>query len=339
MAISSLDLIFQSGSKHMNNPTRYLFILLLAVASILNAQPDDTLKLKPSYFEVNDYVEDNEACLKCHGESKFVIEDPNTGRSTHELMYSERAIDRDAFYTSVHKSFACTDCHSYDFNTFPHTVESRVEEQLVCMDCHGYDETFAKYHFEDIEKEFEESIHNIPEFTCWKCHDPHSYKAFMRNADDLDEAILYDNNMCLRCHANFDRFSLLTDREEIKVVESHDWLPNQAAHFARVRCIECHTEINDSILIAHKILPKSQAVQHCTECHSQDSRLMHTLYKFQSEEARKGGFANGIIINNAYVIGANQNVWLNRLSLLVFAMTLLVIAFHAYLRIRKQKKS
>ena len=66
---------------------------------------------------------------------------------------------------------------------------------------------------------------------------------------------------------------------------------------------------------------------------------MHTLYKFESLEQRKGGFVNGIMINNSYVIGANQNVWLNRLSLLVFGMTLLVIAFHSYLRIKKHKKS
>jgi hypothetical protein len=324
----------------MTAPTRILLALLLVVASSLTAQTEDTVKLKPSYFEVNDYVEDNENCLRCHGEMKYVIEDPNTGRSTHELMYAERTIDRDAFYTSVHKSFSCNDCHSYDFNTFPHSVEARLEEQLVCMDCHGYDETFAKYHFEDIEKEFEESIHHeIPEFTCWKCHDPHSYKAFMRNADDLAEAILYDNNMCLKCHANFDRFTLLTDREEIVVVESHDWLPNQATHFANVRCIECHTEINDTILIAHKILPKTAAVKNCTECHSKDSRLMHTLYKFESLEKRKGGFMNGIMINNSYVIGANQNVLLNRLSFIVFGMILLVIVFHTYLRIRKPKKS
>lgn len=323
----------------MKSPTRLLSLFLLAMAMTLAAQTDDTLKLKPSYFEVNDYVEENEACLKCHGEAKYLIEDPSTGRAKHELMYTERAIDRDAFYSSQHRSFACTDCHSYDYNTFPHSIETRVEEQMLCMDCHGYDETFAQYHFEDIEVEFQESIHNIEEFTCWKCHVPHSYKAFMRNAEDLEEAILYDNNMCLRCHANFDRFSLLTDREEIVVVESHDWLPNQAAHFKNVRCIECHTEVNDSILIAHKILPKSEAVQNCTECHSKDTRLMHTLYKFQSLEERKGGFVNGIMINESYVIGANQNVWLNRLSFLVFGMTLLVIAFHTFLRIKKQKNS
>jgi len=323
----------------MKTPTCLVFTVLLSSAFTLFAQQDDTLKLKPSYFEVNAYVEDNESCLRCHGEAKFVIEDPNTGRSTHELMYHERAIDRDAFYSSVHRTFACTDCHSYDFNTFPHPVETRVEEQFLCMDCHGYDETFAQYHFEDIEMEFQESIHNIEEFTCWKCHDPHSYRAFMRNADDLAEAILYDNNMCLRCHANFDRFTLLTDREEIVVVDSHDWLPNQTAHFQSVRCIECHTEINDSILIAHKILPITEAVQNCEECHSKDSRLMHTLYKFQSLEERKGGFINAIMINNSYVIGANQNILLNRLSFIVFGLTFLVIVFHIYLRIKKQKNS
>jgi len=323
----------------MKTPTFFFLALLLVAASTLRAQPDDTIKLKASYFEVNDYVEDNEACLICHGETKFIIEDPNSGRSKHELMYSERSIDRDAFYSSVHRAFSCNDCHSYDYSVFPHSIETRVEEQLLCMDCHGYDETFAQYHFESIEMEFAESIHNMEEFTCWKCHDPHSYKAFMRNAEDLEEAILYDNNMCLNCHANFDRFTLLTEREEIVVVDSHDWLPNQASHFANVRCIECHTEVNDSILIAHKILAKSEAVKNCTECHSRDSRLMHTLYKFESLEQRKGGFVNGIMINNSYVIGANQNVWLNRLSLLVFGMTLLVIGFHTYLRIKKQKKS
>jgi hypothetical protein len=65
---------------------------------------------------------------------------------------------------------------------------------------------------------------------------------------------------------------------------------------------------------------------------------MHTLYKFQNLEERKGGFVNGIMINNTYVIGANQNVWLSRLSFLVFGLTFLVILFHTYLRIRKQKK-
>ncbi len=66
---------------------------------------------------------------------------------------------------------------------------------------------------------------------------------------------------------------------------------------------------------------------------------MHTLYKFESLEQRKGGFVNGIMINNSYVIGANQNVLLNRLSLLVLGGILMVIGLHIFLRIKNQKKS
>ena len=318
------------------SPTTILTALLLTFSFILNAQQEDTAKLKSIYFEVNDYVEDNENCLKCHGENKFIIEDSNGRRVTRPVHYN-LIVDRDMYYSSVHKSFSCTDCHSYEFNEFPHPLDARIEEKLLCMDCHGYDESYAQYQFETIEAEFHESIHNMDEFTCWKCHDPHSYRAFMRNAGDIEKAILYDNQMCLKCHSNFDQFRLLSDRKEINVVESHEWLPNQIAHFRSIRCIECHTEINDSILIAHKITPKTEAVKNCTECHSRDSHLMHTLYKFQIKEDRKAGFANAIILNNSYVIGANQNVVLNWLSFLVFGLTFMVILFHTVMRIIKLK--
>lgn len=323
----------------MSTPTKILTAVFLTMGVTLMAQTTDSTKIKASYHEVNFFVEDNEACFRCHGENKYTLEDAEGEKAVTKRMGNSMIVDRDMFYTSVHKSFSCTDCHSYDFMEFPHSLESRFEENLMCMDCHGYDETYAQYHFEGIEEEFANSAHNREGFNCWSCHDPHAYKAFMRNADDLEEAILYDNNMCLRCHADFDEFSMLTERAEIILVESHDWLPNQAAHFANMRCIECHTEINDSIFIAHQILPKENAVKKCTECHSRDSRLMHTLYKFESAESRKGGFVNSIIVKNSYVIGANQNVWLNRLSLLVFGATLLVIGFHIYLRIRQQKNS
>jgi len=321
----------------MKIPTICFTGLLLILTVSLSAQTVDTTKFKPSYFEVNDFVKDNERCLRCHAEEKYTIE--NEDRVTTEPMCPERIHDRDAFYSGVHKSFACNDCHSYGYEEFPHSLETRMEETLMCMDCHGYDESFAQYHFEEIEIEFGESAHNMKDFTCWSCHDPHSYKAFMRNADDLAEAIVYDNNMCLRCHSDFSRFMLLSDREEINVVASHEWLPNQISHFKHVRCIECHTEINDTILIAHKILPKTAAVKNCEECHSKDSRLMHTLYKFQGQDNEKGGFANAVMINESFVIGANQNVFLNKLSFILLGLMMVVIVFHIYLRIRKQKTS
>jgi hypothetical protein len=312
-------------------------ILLLSFFTEIGAQiPEpDASEIKPSYDEVNDFVMENERCLTCHAELKYTLEDTLFGRTITESMCPDNIIDRDAYYTGVHKAFACIDCHAYEYETFPHPLEARLEEIYTCLDCHGYDENFAHYNFEVIQEEFEQSIHNFDEFTCWKCHEPHSYRAFVRNAEDIDEAIDYDNSICLSCHANFDRFMLLTEREEINVVESHEWLPNQVSHFASVRCIECHTEINDTILVAHKIVPREEAVRRCADCHSRDSRLLSTLYKYQVREERRGGFINGIILNDAYVVGANQNIILDRLSLLIFGLTLLVILFHIVLRIVK----
>ena len=287
----------------------------------------------------NIYAEDNKLCLRCHSENMYELTDTILGAKARRHMCEDYFIDRDDYYQSNHWSFTCTDCHSYEFNKFPHQVYERLEEHFACNDCHAYDEEYAQYHFEDIEVEYMESTHvNVEGFSCWKCHDPHSYKISIRNTINLEETILYDNNICLSCHGNFKNYELLTDHAEVNIVMNHEWLPNEATHFKNVRCIECHTEINDSILVAHKILPKDQAVKRCTECHSSDSRLLTTLYKFQSVKLRRDvGFVNGVILNQSYVIGANRNKVLNALSFIIFGGLLLVLLFHTTIRIIKRK--
>ena len=217
-----------------------------------------------------------------------------------------------------------------------------MEQKYNCIDCHGGDEKYAQYHFEEIEKEYQESIHfNLEEegFTCWKCHNPHSYKINIRNSENIKATIIYDNNICLSCHSNFDHFQLLTDREEINIVKTHEWLPNQTIHFQNVRCIECHTKINNDILVSHMIQPQENAVRRCNECHSRNSILMTTLYKFQSKEKRRAGFFNGIILNESYVIGANRNEFLNLVSIIILLLTMGGIGIHIILRIRKSNNS
>jgi hypothetical protein len=257
-------------------------------------------------------------------------------------MYSEIIIKRKEFYRSNHKSFSCTDCHSDEYLKFPHAGELRMEQKMTCIDCHGGDEKFAKYHFEEIEAEYKKSIHfKLVEegFSCWKCHNPHSYRINVRNTDNLKETIAYDNAICLNCHSDFSHFQLLTEKKEINLIQKHEWLPNQAAHFKNVRCIECHTRINDSIKVSHMILPKENAVKRCNECHSQNSLLMASLYKFESKAQRRDGFFNGIILNESYVIGANRNEYLNLLSLIISIGVIAVIAIHIVLRIRKKKNT
>jgi hypothetical protein len=284
----------------------------------------------------------NEKCLGCHGSSKYTYYNQVSKKEVTAMMCDNRVIDRDLFYNANHKGFACTDCHATEYETFPHSGELRMEEKNVCLDCHGNDEKFAKYQFEKIEKEFQQSVHykaNSDEFTCWKCHNPHTYKINIRDSKNISQSIAYDNQICLNCHSNFERFQLLTNRKEINLIEKHEWLPNQALHFSQVRCIECHARPNDSLLVAHRILPKEKAVKRCVECHSQNSLLMSSLYKYRIKENRtQAGFLNAIILNNAFVIGANRNVMLNRISIIIFIimMGLMLIHFVLY-RINKKR--
>jgi predicted CXXCH cytochrome family protein len=322
------------------------FLYIICNTSASRAGVFSFEKINQSNTDTSTYVspfhDDNERCLKCHGQAKYEYTNENLGRQVKALMCSERIIKRDEFYDSNHKSFSCTDCHSEQYTTFPHPGELRMEQKYNCMDCHGGDEKFARYHFEEIEAEYQQSVHYKLEqdgFSCWKCHNPHSYKISVRNSNNLKETIAYDNAICLSCHSDFNRFQLLTDRQEINLIKKHDWLPNQTAHIANVRCIECHTKINNDVPVAHQIRPKAEAVKRCNECHSQNSILMASLYKFESKAQRRDGFFNGIILNESYVIGANRNEYLNLLSLIIFIGVLGVIAVHIIFRIRKDKNT
>lgn len=312
---------------------------LLLQAGLVHAEgtSDSTGTFKSEFFD------QNERCFKCHGGPKYSYFNSSTEKTVTAQMCEERRVSRDAFYQSNHKSFACVDCHSAEYDSFPHPGAARMEEKFSCLDCHGYDEKYAQFSFEKIDEEFQQSVHyiaNSDEFTCWKCHNPHTYKTTIRNSKSITQSVAYDNQMCLTCHSNFDNFQLLTDRKQINLIEKHDWLPNQSSHFSKVRCIECHARHTDSLMVAHRIMPKEKAVKNCVECHSQNSLLMGSLYKFQAKENRtEAGFLNAIILNNAFVIGANRNIFLNRISVILFGVAVVFLLGHLIARIFFRKKN
>lgn len=313
-----------------------LFLLFYGAGIAQDDREDGEFVPDPELFP---FAKENENCLKCHAEDYFNLVDPETGVEKKRIMNRHYRFSREDFYNANHKTFACLDCHDYGYEEFPHPIEARLEEPYACIDCHGYDENWAQYHFEEIEEEYQSSVHSeIEYFSCWKCHDAHTYKINVRNSTNLEKTIQYDNNICLECHGNMENFLMLTSREEMNVVDTHDWLPNQVAHFASVRCIECHTAINDSILVAHNVRPKEEAVKNCVECHTSNSRLMQTLYKFESKKNRKNGYVNAVILNESYVIGANQNIILNIGSLLILGFILLIIFVHIAFRVTAKKK-
>ena len=244
-------------------------------------------------------------------------------------------IDSALYYYQNHSSFECIDCHSYGFKTFPHDNELQMEAMPGCFDCHEGDDEV--YNFAKIDQQFQESVHSTKhsqDFTCWMCHNPHTYKINARNNQNLLETIVYDNNICLSCHADINKYQLISSDKNPNIIEKHDWLPNQISHFAHVRCIECHTDTSNNILVAHKVQTKDKAVRKCVECHSQNSILMSSLYKFQAIEKRnKYGFFNASTLDDSYIIGANRNYYLNVLSGLIFGFVLLLIFIHAVLRI------
>ena len=318
-------------------------VILCSLSSTGNSwlQGDNTQTKDTTSF-VSPFEKDNQRCFKCHGQEKYEYANETIGRQVTALMCSERIVRKEEFYKSNHRSFSCTDCHSTEYLKFPHSGELRMEQKYICIDCHGGDEKFAQFHFEEIEAEYKQSTHFKMEnegFSCWKCHNPHSYRITVRNSKNLKETIANDNAICLNCHSDFSRFQLLTDKAEINIIQKHDWLPNQAVHFANVRCIECHTKINNNIPVSHLIKPREEAVKHCNECHSQNSILMASLYKFESKAQRRDGFFNGIILNASYVIGANRNGYLNFLSLIIFIVVIGIICVHIFFRIRNNNKN
>jgi hypothetical protein len=256
-------------------------------------------------------------------------------------MYSDCIIDTAKYYSANHWNFKCTDCHSSDYEVYPHAAELRFEYMATCIDCHGDDPKYAEFHFEKIEEEYKASVHfsnYSNEITCWSCHDSHYYKLNARNRkQNITMTIAYDNAICLSCHNNSDNYEMIAERLNPDVTSTHEWLPNQANHFKNVRCIECHAEINDSLLVAHKILPKEKAVKKCVECHTTNSRLKASLYKYQLEEG--AGLLKDEMIGDAVLIGARRSTSVNLLSNILLLFTALGILGHIFLRIIYRKKA
>jgi len=319
-------------------------LILLACASVAAfAQDQDTAKVTRG-AEMSLYAEENQNnCLVCHGKLIWSLTDTTTGTVRKQLMSEHNMVVPDLFYNSVHWSFNCLDCHSEGFKTFPHPLETRFETSWGCIDCHGYDPNYAQYRFEEIDADFQKSVHYTATeglITCWNCHDPHYYNPLARQTTGGREYILRSNEMCLRCHGNSDVMGLINDENVSIVLPKHEWLPNVERHMEAVRCIDCHTRMNDSVLIAHEVMPADSAVMGCADCHSQNSILMGTLYKYAAKESRdEKGFINGVMLrNDSYVIGANRSKFISFTGLLLIGMTLAVALVHTLFRIMIKPK-
>lgn len=309
----------------MNN--RLLIIFLFCCASV---------QLKAQYYD----DPQNHTCLKCHSNQTYSFHNDLMETEDKRLMNPYYILDTIAIKTGVHNLFDCTDCHSYEYSTYPHNSSLKLEPLATCLDCHGGDESFATYQFETIDEEFQKSVHYKiygDNFTCSKCHSQHTYATTARTSDNILEIVDYSNKMCLSCHNDMKKYQLVSGHENPKIVQIHDWLPNQELHFQHVRCIECHTEVVDGLMVSHNIVGKDLALKKCAECHTANSRLTASLYKYQNLQQRSEDeniFA--LLSNQSYVIGTHQIPFLKLLSLIIFFATLGGVLIHSFFRIIKK---
>lgn len=306
-------------------------IILLASVSYLKGQTN-----KP------DEKPDNSGCLKCHGKSYYKFQNTVTEKEVHKKMNPFFLINSKKYDGGVHKTFACTDCHLPDYETYPHDANLKLEANSTCQDCHAGDDNFKHFKFDEIDVIVQNSIHGKAMgeyFNCEMCHDPHYYELNARKKKNIEQIVDYSNQMCLKCHDyGNDKFFMLGDTTMSINQNSHGWLPNQMLHFQKVRCVDCHGAYDDSLMVPHLINSKDKAVKLCVECHSDNSLLMTSLYRHQSKESRdKYGFFNGAMMNDSFVLGANRNYFLNAASIGIFSLVLLIILAHALLRIILKK--
>jgi hypothetical protein len=132
-------------------------------------------------------------------------------------------------------------------------------------------------------------------------------------------------------------YRLVSGKTNPELVEVHNWLPNQELHFDNVRCLECHTQVQDSLMVSHNILSKDQALRRCNDCHSANSMLKASLYKYENLQARsEEGKVGTVLTNQAYIIGANQSPTLKWLSYVIFFLAIGGICIHLFFRIIKK---
>jgi len=282
---------------------------------------------------ITDTLSTLEDCLQCHA--------PGSDLTKHNIpsdkLYDpekklDYRIDPIRFAGSNHGKLACRICHIVGKEVYPH-LEGAKEQYFDCGYCHERQTDEQKYDVERIIADFEKSVHyakHADRFSCYSCHDPHVFD-LTGSEKAIAQVVRDDNDVCLECHADPIDFEELTDPEFPVIRKSHSWLPQTELHWGAVRCIECHTPHTE--IFTHEILSGDRAEKNCVACHSTDSILLTTLYKYRAREERsRVGFVNAAIFGEAYVIGVTRNAVLDRWSVIILIVLVAALSAHGLLR-------
>lgn len=268
----------------------------------------------------------NADCLSCHSE-QGVKAPPRQGMDLKLL--ATLTVDQTRFEHSDHGKTACKDCHTEAYVPYPHEKNAKAKIK-TCVNCH---QNPAK----TIVPEFNASRHfreHSKQFTCLSCHESHT----MRKASKIGSAhraAVQDNAVCAKCHDDDARYAKLKpEGKRPDMDKAHAWLPEWSLHLGQVRCVDCHTPAADVGALSHDVQTKDKAVRQCETCHAPATDLRRRLYKdlLRDQPGERGGFANGTLLAEAYVVGANRNSWLDWAALAAVAATAAAVAGRALVR-------
>ena len=236
---------------------------------------------------------------------------------------SATTVDPAQYAQSVHGQLDCAICHGEGFSKFPHTDKRLSAPQ--CTTCHTGS---SPYDFDGIANDVKQSVHARrvdPAFLCTNCHSPHYFLPINR-LTDARQAVRIANQSCLGCHG---RGATADERKAAveRLANKHQWIPHWEVHLRTAPCVACHTPSAE--LTLHRILPASQALRDCATCHAQNSMLVTKLYSHLAlKERAEHGWINSVLFNNAYLVGATRNRWIDWGMWIVAGLTILGVAAH-----------
>ncbi|HRE17409.1 MAG TPA: cytochrome c3 family protein [Rhodocyclaceae bacterium] len=304
-------------------------IVLLGTFGVVSPTFSASDEVKPQTPEMQEKIRKaNAECFSCHS-AEGLKHPPKEGLDLKKLKGLLQSPE--VFKNSDHQRLACTKCHNEGYDEHPHAADAK-DSTSTCSDCHSKKA-------DRVEKQFEKSVHakNMADnFPCTTCHNPH----LMRVAEKLvapEKIVAQDNRVCLGCHDSDEQFAKFApDKKSRPLIDDiHNWLPNTRLHWKAVRCVECHTPaVAAGEPMSHEILNKDKAEKKCVSCHTGDSSLKTRLYRhLATDEQKKYGFINSVVLSNSYVIGATRHPALDWLMVGLVAATFFGVLAHAALRV------
>lgn len=280
-------------------------------------------------------INSEKLCLDCH------IKDEHGSKFAESLVKYEESVHGQAILKGNQKAAVCIDCHgvhNLQRESNPSSTVHKSNVHNACGKCHSKitNEYISSIHGSAVVR----GIYDAP--TCTNCHGEHDINSvphvdkqvFSKTGMNFD--VIVGNRMvwCVSCHSDKE----MMKKYNLQDVETaHAWLPVPEKHWKTVRCVDCHSSYEPPNM-SHNILPLSETVKQCEECHSKNSILMTKLFVHEKQQSRdKYGFINGTILSDAYMTGVTRNIYLESFSYLIFGITAFGIVFHGALRIGTRK--